>query len=164
MQFLTSLGIQPIVLLAMIINLAILFFAFKYFIWDKLQKSIEERRELMKKLEDADAEYERIIADANSQADEIFAQAEKEKQTLIDEWHAIGKKKQEQIISEANNEAEVVINQAKQKAEKLWKTLEDDFESSVKHTAMIAVRKLFDKKDTWLQAKYIDEVLKEVQK
>ena len=60
----TSTTTVVINVLMQIVNLFIFFFAFKYFLGDKVTKSLEEREHLMKKLKNAEHEYNKIIDDA----------------------------------------------------------------------------------------------------
>jgi F0F1-type ATP synthase membrane subunit b/b' len=50
--------------LVQILNLAIFFFVFKYFLGDTVTSALEEREHLMKKLKNAEGEYNKIIEDA----------------------------------------------------------------------------------------------------
>jgi len=50
--------------LVQLVNLAIFFFAFKYFLGDKVTSALKEREHLMKKLKNAEQEYNKIIEDA----------------------------------------------------------------------------------------------------
>ncbi len=158
---LESLGIQLSVLIAQIIWLLILFFAFKFLVWDKLQKAIEDRRNLMTKLEDADREYNRIIEEAKSKADQIFKEAEELKKSLIAEWHKLAEKKQQEILQKAQQEADIILENAKARAEKLWKDLEKEFENSVKTIANKVLKKIINQ-DKEIKEEYIRQVIWEM--
>lgn len=57
------------VLLVQLIHIALLFWIFKKVIGDSLINALLERKTQIAKLEDADAEYKRILAEAQANAD-----------------------------------------------------------------------------------------------
>ena len=59
-----------------IANLAVFFFAFKYFLGDKITKALSEREQLIKKLKHADHEYQEIL-DKAKMFEEGFAYVER---------------------------------------------------------------------------------------
>ena len=50
--------------LIQIVNLVVFFLVFKYFLGDKITKSLKEREHLINKLKNAEHEYNKIIDDA----------------------------------------------------------------------------------------------------
>gem|GEM_PF-5958241 len=53
--------VDPGLFVSHLINFLILFFLFKHFLGDHLTNAIKTRREQMAKMENVDAEYEKII-------------------------------------------------------------------------------------------------------
>jgi len=156
-----SLGINTSVLLAQFLNLLILFFAFKYLVWDRLQKSIDERRSLMKKLENADMEYNQIISRAEMKSKEIFAQWEKEKNRLISEWKQLADKKYDETMKKTEQEAKILIENAKIKSEKMFLDINQNFEDSVKKVSSFVIKKLIWE-DRQISEQYIKNTIKEL--
>lgn len=103
MSFLTDFGVQPILLLAQIVNFLILLFILKKFLYKPILKVLEERKQK--------------IADSLSNAEEI----EKRLQKIGDEREdALRKaaKETEDLIAEATQGADKIIKEAHEKAGK----------------------------------------------
>jgi len=151
------------VLLIQIVNVLILFWIFKKFIGDTLTREITERQSLIKKLEAADEEYEKRIAEAEKKAAAIFAHAKEEKKNLIQEGKELWEKRQQEAIEAATLEANKIRKDAEEKASKTEADLEKNFESSVKQTAFMVIKKLFNEKKD-LQEEYVTKLIQEVKK
>ncbi len=107
MEILTNFGIQPVLLLAQIVNFLIIFFLLKRFFYAPIVKMLNSRKKTIEEslrnaqeieaklvktqeestriLEQAQNKAEQLIADAQSQADTITAQTAQEARKTIEE-------------------------------------------------------------------------------
>ncbi|MBU0627314.1 hypothetical protein KKG31_03215 [Patescibacteria group bacterium] len=122
---------------------------------------IEERRELIKKLERADKAYDEKIEEAKKEAHKLLQDGLAKKDALIIEAEMMANKKKDKIVDEANNKAEKIMDEAKKETETLQNNLASNFESGVKKTSLLVLQKLLDK-DKSIQSEYLDTIVKEV--
>ena len=143
-----------------IINIAIFFFFFVKFAGNAISKSIQEKIDKEKKLADADAEYARLIADAENQKKALLDEALVHKNRIVAEGKALAEQEQHKILDQAARDAKNILDKASQDAELKGRDLEAHFEQGVKTTALSVVKKLFasDKK---LQEGYLDSLVDE---
>lgn len=149
------------VLLIQIVNILILLWVFKKIIGDSLTKEIIARKKLMKKLENTDAEYQRVMAEAAKKAEEEINQGMKKKQEIIAEGTLFAEQKKQAIIEDAYKDAEVIKMNAKDETKKLETELKDNREKGVKKTTEIVVKKLLNK-DVSLKEEYINAIMKDI--
>lgn len=148
-------------IIAQIINFLILFFLFKKFLTKPISNIIQDRRVLIKKLENADKAYEDKIQKAEQEAKGIVQDWMKRKESLIIEAWVLAEKKREDIINEARTQSEKILTSAKTKAEMLESDLERNFTDWVKRTSLLVVKKLLQK-DKNLKDDYLDSAIQEV--
>lgn len=143
---------------AQVINFLIIFFLFKRFLWDSIIKTIEERRELIKRLKNADHEYERAINDAKMQAETIIVKAQKKADDIVKNWEIIGEQEQALIIKQAEEKSQQIVKNAEKEAKKLENTLLNNWTHGVKTTSKLLVKKILWT-DTKLQDQYLDTLI-----
>jgi len=113
MEIFKDFGIQPILLLAQIINFAILLFLLKRFLYKPILKVLDERKkrietslkqaeEIQKKFVEANIEQEKILDTAKLQASRIIENAKEGAKILS-----------EQLQEETNKEIESTLERAK---------------------------------------------------
>lgn len=118
-----ALGIDLKLLIAQIINFALLFFLLSRFLYKPVSKMLDDRsakiahgikssEESVEKLEKAEAEAEKIREKAYKEADVVMEQAKKESAAASNEILKKAEKQAEAILAAANEEA----NSAKDKA------------------------------------------------
>lgn len=114
------------VIVAQIINFTILFFAFKYFLWDKIVAAIEERRKKLEALENSDDEVKAKLAEAEKEAKEITDKARKDAHELAQKNDELIKKNTEIKLAEADKKAESILEAANREIEKeKWSMLQE---------------------------------------
>lgn len=150
-------------LVAQILNFLILFFLFRAFLTKPIIKVIEDRRNLITKLENADNAYEEKIQLAKIQAREIIQEWIEKKDEMIAEAGILANKRKEEIIETAHKDAQNALNEAKEKSDFLEKELSDSFMESVKRTTVLVLKKLIHK-DPKIKEEYMQEVIKELKK
>jgi F0F1-type ATP synthase membrane subunit b/b' len=147
-------------LIAQAINFVLLLLLFKRLLGDKISKSIEKRRELMRKVSQADQEYDQIIAQAEQEKKSIIDQALKHKQTVFSEAETLANKKSARIVSDAEKQGQQIIQDALERSEKLEKELQQNYLQGVKHTTKLVVKKLIDEKPE-LKDAYLEQLADE---
>jgi F0F1-type ATP synthase membrane subunit b/b' len=154
------LSIKIDVLIVQIINVAILLYIFKKLFGKTLEQEIAKRRELTRKLQSAEVEYNAVIAQATHEKEVMLAEATEHKKHLLVEATALAQKQRESILTEANTQANRIMQKAEQEAAVLRHDLEKNRENSIKQTAGMIVKNIF-KKDVSLQQEYVDMLIKE---
>lgn len=133
------------IIFAQIINFWILFFVFRFFIWDKLTKALQDRRiqlekldnvnlDIRAKLEEAEMNHKAIIEDARKKAWELEKNSEK-----------LAKKNKEKILEEAESQAIIIIKGAEKNIEKERLNMLNSIKSRVIDLSLKLNEKLFNK-------------------
>jgi len=148
-------------LLAQVINFGILFFLFRKFLTKPIVKAIEERRKLIKKIENADKAYDDKIVEAKEEVDALIKEWLTKKEQIIADAGMIANKRREEILDEAKWKASSLIEAAKENSQHLEDELKNNFEKGVKRTSLLVVNKLFNNKKD-LKEDYLSEVVKEI--
>ena len=102
-------GIQPILLLAQVVNFLVLLFILKKLLYtpilkvlesrkQKIEKSLKDAEEIELKLIQTDEEREKKLAKASEQAREIIDEATKSASLVIEEAHLKASKDMENIV------------------------------------------------------------------
>jgi len=147
--------------IAQIINFLILFFLFKKFLTKPITTIIQDRRDLIKKLENADKVYEERLEAARLESKEIVQEWMNRKEKLIVEAWVLADKKRAEILADAKLQSDKVITSAENRAKILETELEKNFIDGVKRTSLLVVKKLIQK-DKDIKKDYLDEAIKEV--
>jgi len=147
--------------IAQVINFGIMFWIFNKFAAKPLSKAIEERRSLIQKLENAEDSYAEKIQEANKEVEKIIREWLEKKEMIINEAQEIAKQKQEKIEEQAKIQANKVLENAEKQAKVLHDDLEKNFESSIKRTSLLVVKKLLDS-DKNIQSAYIEKAIKDI--
>ena len=137
-----ELGIEPILLLAQIINFGIIFFVLKKFLskpilnmLDKRKQEIEEGLNLTRKMQ---AEEEKL----KEKSDKVVSDAKKEARALLEEAKKQATEQRQQIVADAHKEAAQVIAKGKLQAEQEVKAMEEKVKQQVVDLASAMVAKL----------------------
>jgi len=121
----------------------ILFYLFKKLFGKALVDEIQHRKALTKKLQNADAEYEALIAKAYSEKEEIIADALSHKQHVIQEAVLVAEETKKNAVAKAEATAQEIIAKAQRDTTAAREELLSHYESGVKQTAMQVVEKIF---------------------
>lgn len=140
--------------LIQVANLVIFFLLFKYFLWDKITQSLEEREQLIKKLKNAESEYNAIIQQAEAEKELILADSLHKQKTILQEGELLNKKRNQEILDDAQRKAEEIIKQAATETKRAQEELASNRELAVKTTTKAVVKKLL-KDDKHLQDDYL---------
>ena len=140
--------------LIQVANLVIFFLLFKYFLWDRITESLEERELLIKKLKNAESEYNAIIQQAEAKKELILADSLHKQKTILQEGELLNKKLNQEILDDAQRKAEEIIKQAATEMKRAQEELASNREAAVKNTTKAVVKKLL-KADKHLQDDYL---------
>jgi len=105
----------------------ILFFLFRKFLTKPITNIIHERRELIKKLENADKAYEEKLEIAKFEAKDIVQEGMDRKEKILLEAGLLADKKKEEIMSDAKIQSDKIIQTAEMKSKILESELEKSF-------------------------------------
>lgn len=158
-----DLGILTIkvdVLIVQIINITLLLLFFKKMIGNSLTKEVEKRKELTKRLEQADEEYNILINKAQEEKNALLEEALEKKNDILKEAKELAEQHKAKTIEQAQKDAKNIINQANQEAELKSRDLESHFVQGVKTTALAMVKKLFTSNKN-LQESYVEGLVEE---
>ncbi len=157
------LSIKLDVLVVQIINVLILFFIFRKLFGKTLVEEIQKRKDLTKKLQTAETEYDALIAKAYQEKEGILSEALSHKQHLIQEALSLAEDVKKQTIAKAETQAQDIIAKAQRETVAAKQELMAQYESGVKKTASLVVEKIFHT-NTAVQESYIDMITKEALK
>lgn len=112
MEILTRFGIEPTLLLAQIVNFAIILFVLKKFFYKPIVQALEDRKKrieeslnnadlIEEKLQKTEEKTAKIIEEASQNAKEIIAGAKSESQRISEVTLLEARKTQEEIIAAA---------------------------------------------------------------
>ena len=149
------------VLIVQIINIWILLFLFKKLFGDIIVAEIQNRKQLISKLSNADGEYNTIIQQAHQEKDKLIDEWKTHKAHLMQEAIVVAKKTEEALVSKAHEQAQSIVSQAESKIQVLEKNVMNQFEDSVKQTVKTVVKKLI-KSDQEIKSAYLDTLVREV--
>jgi len=129
----------------------------------KIIKWFEERKKLMKKLENAEENYKSRLLEAEESSKEIIKEWLKRKEDIILEAWSLASQRKDEIIKEAHTKADLLVEETKKRNERLQEELNNNFAKWVKQTAMSVLKKLLWK-DKEIKTQYLDEIVNEVKK
>ena len=139
--------------LVQVIQFVILFLLFKKFLTQPIASAIEERRGLIKKLENAEAAYDEKVEAGNVEFKKMVQQGVEKKEKLIAEAGILANKRQDEILGEAKVKAKGIVHDAEVRSKDLEDDLKNGFESGVKRTSLLVIN---------LKSEYLDSVVKEL--
>lgn len=145
------------VIVAQIINFWIIFFIFKFFLWDKIISAIEERRKKLEALNNSDDEVKKKLEEAEEEAKKIREEARKNALELQQKNDELIKKNTEIKLAEADKKAEAITEAAQRDAEKEKLSMLQEMKSKVLDLSLKINWKVF-----WDASKNKEFVEKEV--
>lgn len=134
MEILNNFGIQPTLLLAQIVNFAIILFLLKRFFYKPITKALDDRKKrieeslknadvIEEKLAKTQVESNRIIAEAQKSAQDLISEAKAQSQTIMDQASQQARMSIEEALIKAQNQIETHKQEIKQQLEKETITL-----------------------------------------
>ncbi len=133
--------------LAAIINFGILFFAFRYFLWEKLANLLEERKKHLKASEEAEDLAKEKIERAEKEVEEILANARVKASEIEEKAEELSKQNTAKSLEKAEKEAEYIIESAKTNIEKDRLDMENNMRNKILDLSLKLSSKLFSKSE-----------------
>ncbi len=164
-ELLDTFGIQPILLVAQVVNFLIIFYLLKRFAWSPILKTLQDRRKVVaesiknaeateKALEKAEEKERAILQKAQLQAQETIADAKRHATDLAQQAEERTREQVERMIQDSHKKIEKQTEDAeKQLASKITTVASDMLRSSLKG--------MLDDKD---QEKVLDKAKKSLKK
>ena len=106
------------ILVAQLINFAILYYIFHRFVWKKLTQGIYERQQQLEKLRLAEVHYKERMELAEKERAELLSQAKKTSEELMKESEHIAKLRAQEILFESHEKAMAILDGGKRELEK----------------------------------------------
>jgi F-type H+-transporting ATPase subunit b len=164
MEILAKLGIDWRLLIAQIVNFAILLFVLHRFAYRPMLDLMEKRtRRIEKGLEDAE-ESRKKLAEAGEKEKEILDRARAEAKALLERAEELGKKNREKALQEAQAEAARLIAVAEKKMEAEKAKLIAEAKAEIAEVVMAATEKILGEKlDADKDKELVRKALQEVE-
>lgn len=165
MDFLKDFGVEPVLLLAQVVNFAILLFILKRFLYKPILKVLEERKnkietsmrqsdQIQKKFEEMEVKQQEILDNARKESGQIIDEAKSEAKTLAS-----------QIQIEASNQAQQTLKRAQEtlslERQKMVSAAKKEIVGAVTLATQKVIGKVLTKKD---KDQLINEALSEASK
>lgn len=148
------------VLIVQIIHVVLLIYIFNAIFGKSLADALIARKELQKKLENADETYAEKIAEADAKATDILSAAYTEKQKILADAQDAAKRVEWKILADAEKQKETMIRDAQEKLAYEKSILEWSFVSLVKDTSKKVLQKIGTEKA--VQDAYVDAVISQL--
>ncbi len=163
-ELLSNLGINWKILLAQIINFAILLFILQRFLYKPIISLLDKRqKEIAKAHEDAKATAAKL-ADADTEKEKRLAEARRQSETLIKQAEADAAKAAERIIADTKSEMARVSKEERTKMTQEKDKLMQEATRSLGETVAMAVEKsVGDILDAKSREKLVEQALKTAQ-
>lgn len=130
---------------ASIINFSIVFFIFKYFLWEKIVSAIEERRKNIKASEEAQDIAKLKMEEAQKEADDILNEARKKASEIQVYAEDLAKQNSNAIIERSEKDAAFMLESAKKQIEKEKLEMENDMKDKILDLSLKLNSKIFNK-------------------
>ena len=151
MEVLETFGVQPILLLAQVVNFTILLLLLKKFAYKPIMKVLDERKHKIETSVRQSEEVVKKLAETESRQKEIIGRAEKESSRIIEETKLAAKKLQEETIANTNIKIEETIIRGKEaiklEREKMVSEVKSDMADLVAETTKKILGKTLTSKD-----------------
>lgn len=137
-----ELGIEPVLLVAQIINFAIIFFVLKKFLYKPLFSVIDKRK---REIEEGLAMARKIQEDeekAKEKQEKLIADAKKEARAIVEEAKKQAEQQKKQMLADAQKEVASMMEKAKAQAEAKMKAVEEEMRRQVVDLAALMAEKV----------------------
>ncbi|OGY28299.1 MAG: ATP synthase F0 subunit B [Candidatus Woykebacteria bacterium RBG_19FT_COMBO_43_10] len=114
MEILKDFGVEPILLLAQIVNFVILLYILKRFLYKPILKVLDERKKRIETSMNQSAEIQKKFEEVSQKQQEILDEAKKESTRIIGTAKNEAKILTNQIQTEANTQAEEIMKRNQQ--------------------------------------------------
>jgi F-type H+-transporting ATPase subunit b len=137
-----ALGIEPIYLLAQLVNFAIIFFLLRKFLYKPVLNMLDKRKAEVAESIDRASRMEREEEKLKEKHEKLLTDAKKEARSIVDEAKKQLEKQKKDIVAKAHEQATEVLAKAKVQAEQLLKENEATMRKQAVELASAMVVKL----------------------
>jgi len=137
-----ELGIEPMLLLAQIINFGIIFFVLKKFLYKPVLTMLEKRKKETEAAIDRAKKMEHEEEKMKEKQEKQVSEAKKEARLIIEEAKKQGEEQKRQTLAEAHTEVQALLAKGKTQAAAYQKTVEADMRKQAVELAALMVEKL----------------------
>jgi len=167
MEILKNFGVQPVLLVAQIVNFLIILFILRKFFFGPITKVLEDRRqkieeslknaeEIERKLAETEEKTAKILEDAAAQAKQVIDGAKSHSQEIINEAQKEAAKTLEETVAAAQN-------QIKSQKEEMKREIESEIITLVAHVVKkLLGRSLKPEEKKLLTTKELQELTKSI--
>lgn len=144
-SLLSAFGIQTHLLIAQLVNFAVLFGVLSYLLYKPVMKTLDERRAVVAKgVEDA-LEASEALAGANEKATEITRGAETDAEAIVTRAREEAGTEKDRLLKEAQARAEGIEKDAEARAKETSDRALRDSEKEIARLAILAAEKAMRK-------------------
>lgn len=137
-----ALGIEPLYLLAQIVNFAIIFFLLRKFLYKPVLTMLDKRKAEVTESIDRAARMEKEEEKMKEKQEKVLMDARKEAKSILDEAKKQLDKQKKDIVAKAHEQASEVLAKAKIQAEQVAKENEATMRRQAVELASAMVAKL----------------------
>lgn len=161
MELIKAFGIDYKILLAQLVNFAILFFVLYKFGYKPIFQFLEDRRKRIKEGVDMAEKMEAALSEALAEKNTIIANAKKDAAVILEKADDLSKKRKEEMIEKAKEEIGKVINQEKEKMRTEKAQTLKEIKDEVAELVIVSLEKILEEKaDSSKDKEIIKKVLK----
>lgn len=142
MENFSQFGIQPILLLAQVVNFLVLLYILKRFLYKPILDMLKKREEKIREGLAAGAKGEELLAKAKEEEKGVLAKASEEASLLLEESRQRAAKMEEEFLVKAREEGEQIISHARVQIEQEQKEAERALEQKSVQTAINVLEKI----------------------
>jgi len=163
MELFNALGLNVKILIAQLINFAILFFVLYKFGYKPMLQFLDDRKEKIEKgVENAESAMQKLV-ELEEKEKEVIKKAKQESLAIIEESKEQGEEKRKQIIEKAKQEIGQIINQEKAKMQTEKAETLKEIKKEISGLVVDAVEKVLDEKmDAKADKELIQKIAKEI--
>lgn len=137
-----ELGIEPMLLLAQIINFGIIFFVLKKFLYKPVLTMLEKRKKETEETIERAKRMEHEEGKMKEKQEKLVADAKKEARIILEEAKKQAEEQKRMTLAEAHTEVQSILAKGKTQAAAYQKTVESDVRKQAVELASLMVQKL----------------------
>lgn len=165
MEILNSIGIEPKLLIAQIVNFLLLLLVLYKFLYNPILKMLKDREERIEKSLKQCEDIEIKVENTAKEREEIILSARKESSKIIEEAKKTGESLKESMVLSAKDEAKEILENVKKDIEKekelMFKEIKDDTADIIAQAVSSIVKKDSSKYDHAFVGDAVSEISRE---
>lgn len=160
-----KLGINPMLLLAQIVNFGIVLYLMAKFLYKPVIKVLDERKQKAEETEKMNEEAKSTIEKSEQEKKKMIAEAKKESEIIISKAKAQGQKEKDEILEKAQKDIAASRKKLEAEIEDEKKKMLKDVNAKVSETAIFVAEKVISESiDEKKHRSLIDSAIKDFEK